>query len=69
VIERQAALMLNNVLKIAALLCFVGSLGVIVYRVPDVILAVVLIIVIAMATYDFLVRPWLFRNGNNKHPR
>jgi uncharacterized membrane protein YbaN (DUF454 family) len=61
--------MLNNALKIAALLCFVASLGVIVYRVPDVILAVVLIIVIAMATYDFLVRPWLFRNANNKHRR
>ena len=61
--------MLNNVLKIAALLCFVASLSVIVFRVPDTSLVVVLIIVIAMAIYDFLVRPLLFRNGNNKQPR
>jgi len=61
--------MLNNVLKIAALLCFVASLGVIVVRVPDLALIVVLIIVIAMAIYDFLIRPVLIRNGNNKHPR
>jgi hypothetical protein len=58
--------MLNNVLKIAALLCFVASLGVIVVRVPDLALVIVLIIVIAMAIYDFLIRPMLARNGNNK---
>jgi uncharacterized membrane protein YbaN (DUF454 family) len=57
--------MLNNVVKIAALLCFVASLGVIVVRVPDISLVVVLIIVIAMAIYDFLIRPRLRRNGNN----
>lgn len=61
--------MLNNVLKIAALLCFVASLGVIVFRVPDAALVVVLLIVIAMAIYDFLVRPMLMRNGNSKQPR
>ena len=61
--------MLNNVLKVAALLCFVGSLGVIVVRVPDAALVVVLLIVIAMVIYDFLIRPRLGRNGNNNQPR
>jgi len=61
--------MLNNALKIAALLCFVASLGVIVVRVPDLALVIVLIIVIAMAIYDFLIRPMLVRNGNNKPSR
>jgi hypothetical protein len=61
--------MLNNALKIAALLCFVASLGVIVVRVPDTALVIVLIIVIAMAIYDFLIRPMLARNGNNKQSR
>ena len=58
--------MLNNVLKIVALLCFVASLGVIVARVPDLALVIVLIIVIAMAIYDFLIRPMLARNCNNR---
>ena len=57
---------MSNVLKIAALLCFVASLGVIVVRVPDPALVIILIIVIAMAIYDFLIRPMLMRNGNNK---
>ena len=57
---------MNNVVKIAALLCFVASLGVIVVRVPDPALVIILIIVIAMAIYDFLIRPMLVRNGNNK---
>jgi hypothetical protein len=57
---------MNNVLKIAALLCFVASLGVIVFRVPDLALVVVLVIVIAMAIYDFLIRPMLMRNGDNR---
>ena len=60
---------MNNLLKIAALACFVASLGVIVFRVPDTSLVVVLIIVIAMAIYDFLIRPILVRNGNNKQAR
>jgi hypothetical protein len=60
---------MNSVLKIVALLCFVGSLGVIVFRVPDVALIIVLIIVIAMAVFDFLIRPILVRNGNSKHTR
>jgi hypothetical protein len=58
--------MLNAVLKIVALACFVASLGVIVVRVPAADLIVVLLIVIAMAIYDFLIRPVLIRNGNNK---
>jgi hypothetical protein len=57
---------MNNALKIVALICFVGSLGVIVFRVPDAALIIVLLIVIAMAIYDFLIRPTLARNGNNK---
>jgi hypothetical protein len=57
---------MNNALKIVALICFVGSLGVIVFRVPDAALIIVLLIVIAMAIYDFLIRPILARNGNNK---
>jgi hypothetical protein len=61
--------MLNNVLKIAALFCFVASLGVIVVRVPDLALVIVLLIVIAMAIHDFLIRPMLMRNGNNKQSR
>jgi hypothetical protein len=61
--------MQNTVLKIVALLCFVASLGVIVVRVPDLSLVVVLVIVIAMAIYDFLIRPMLVRNGNNKQGR
>jgi uncharacterized membrane protein YdfJ with MMPL/SSD domain len=52
-------------LKIAALACFVGSLGVIVFKVPELALVIVLLIVIAMAIYDFLIRPFLVRNGNN----
>ena len=60
---------MNNVLKIAALLCFVGSMAVIVFRVPDASLVIVLLIVIAMAVYDFLIRPMLMRNGNNTHRR
>jgi hypothetical protein len=57
---------MNNVIKIAALVCFVASLGVIVVRVPDTALVIVLIIVIAMAIYDFLIRPMLMRNGNGQ---
>lgn len=61
--------MLNNVLKIAALLCFVASLGVIVVRVPDPALVIVLLVVIAMAIYDFLIRPMRIRNGNDSQSR
>lgn len=61
--------MLNTVLKIVALSCFVASLGVIVFKVPDAALVIVLLIVIAMAVYDFLIRPMLVRNGNNKPSR
>ena len=60
---------MNNALKIVALICFVGSLGVIVFRVPDAALIIVLLVVIAMAIYDFLIRPILVRNGNNKRAR
>jgi hypothetical protein len=61
--------MLNNILKISALACFVASLGVIVFRVPDAALLIVLVIVIAMAVYDFLIRPMRMRSGNNTQSR
>lgn len=59
-------MMMNTLLKIAALAAFVASLSVLVIYVPDLDLVAVLIIVIAMAIYDFLIRPMLTRNGNNR---
>jgi hypothetical protein len=57
--------MLNTILKLAALASFVASMGVIVVRVPDAALIAVLVIVVAMAIYDFLIRPARMRNGDN----
>lgn len=57
--------MLNAIIKIAALAAFVASLSVLAIYVPDLDLMAVLVIVAAMAIYDFLVRPFLMRNGNN----
>jgi uncharacterized membrane protein YqhA len=57
--------MLNTILKLAALAGFVASIAVLAVRVPDLDLMAVLIIVAAMAIYDFLVRPILIRNSNN----
>ena len=57
--------MLTTILKLAALASFVASIAVIVVYVPDPSLIVVVAIVIAMAVYDFLIRPMLFRNSNN----
>lgn len=58
--------MLDLVLKILALASFVASLMVLVIYVPDIDLTVVLLIVIAMAVYDFLVRPILRRRNNHR---
>lgn len=58
--------MLNIVLKIAALAGFVVSLAVLAIYVPDLDLIAVLVIVAAMAIYDFLIRPMLMRNGDNQ---
>lgn len=55
--------MLNMVLKLAALTGFVASLAVIAVYVPHLDLVVVLVVVAAMAIFDFLVRPMLGRNG------
>lgn len=58
--------MLDLVLKILALASFVASLMVLVIYVPDIDLTIVLLIVIAMAVYDFLVRPILRRRNNHR---
>ena len=57
--------MLNTILKLASLAAFVASMAVIVIYVPDAALTAVVVIVVAMAAYDFLVRPMLIRNGND----
>ena len=55
--------MLEIVLKVIALAAFVGSLAVVAIRVPSPSLVVVLVIVSAMAFYDFFIRPYRRRNG------
>lgn len=57
--------MIDMILRIAALVAFVASLMVLVIYVPDMDLTAVLLIVIAMAIYDFLIRPVLRRRNNN----
>jgi hypothetical protein len=58
--------MLTTILKLAALASFVASIAVIIVYVPDPSLIAVVMIVIAMAIYDFLIRPMLVRNGDNR---
>ncbi|MEZ5832289.1 MAG: hypothetical protein R3D05_14025 [Dongiaceae bacterium] len=60
--------MIDFVLRVGALACFAGSLGVIGYYVPEPDLLIVLVLVAIMAIYDFLVRPFLVRarNSNNR---
>jgi hypothetical protein len=58
--------MLTTILKLAALASFVASIAVIIIYVPDPSLIAVVMIVIAMAIYDFLIRPMLVRNGDNR---
>ncbi|WP_119299671.1 hypothetical protein [Dongia deserti] len=59
-------MMLNTILKLAALASFVASVTVLAIYVPDLDLIAVLIIVAVMAIYDFLIRPIRIRNGNNR---
>lgn len=49
--------MLDIILRIAALAAFVASLAVLVIFVPEPDLVIVLVLVAAMAIYDFLIRP------------
>jgi len=55
--------MLDNILKIVALAAFIASLTVLVIWVPSPDLVTVIVIVIAMAVYDFLIRPYLRRRN------
>lgn len=55
--------MLDFVLKLIALVAFVGSLAVVAVKVPSPDLVIVIVVVAAMATYDLLIRP--YRGGRN----
>jgi hypothetical protein len=55
--------MLDNILKIVALAAFIASLTVLVIWVPSPDLVTVIVIVVAMAVYDFLIRPYLRRKN------
>ena len=54
--------MVDIVLKVLALSLFVASLAIIAIKVPDPALISVIVLVVAMAVYDFLVRPYMMRN-------
>ncbi|CAN0503503.1 unnamed protein product [Phaeothamnion confervicola] len=54
--------MLDVILRIFALTCFVASLAVLAIYVAEPALIVVLVLVVAMATYDFLIRPMIARS-------
>lgn len=54
--------MLDNVLKVLALATFIVFVSILAVRVPSPSLVAVLVIVVAMAVYDFLVRPYRLRN-------
>jgi len=56
--------MLDNVLKVFALATFIVFVAILAVRVPSPSLVAVLVIVVAMAVYDFLIRP--YRLGNRK---
>jgi hypothetical protein len=53
--------MLDNVLKVLALAAFVGFAAFLPAYVPGLDLLAVIAIVVAMAAYDFFVRPMLSR--------
>ncbi len=56
--------MLDLILKIVALAGFIVSLAVLVIWVPSPDLVTVIVIVVAMAVYDLLIRPYVrSRNG------
>jgi hypothetical protein len=56
--------MLDNVLKVFALATFIVFVAILAVRVPSPSLVAVLLIVVAMAVYDFLVRPYRLRDRN-----
>jgi hypothetical protein len=56
--------MLDIVIKVLALACFIAYVAVLAIWVPDPDLVVVLVIVAAMAIYDFLIRPYRMRNSD-----
>jgi hypothetical protein len=51
--------MLDNILKVLSLAAFIVFVAILAVRVPSPSLVTVLVAVIAMAVYDFLVRPYL----------
>ena len=55
--------MLDNVLKVFALATFIVFVAILAVRVPSPSLVTVLVVVIAMAVYDFLIRPYRLGNG------
>jgi hypothetical protein len=57
--------MLDTILKIVALAAFIVSLAVLVIWVPSPDLVTVIVVVVAMAIYDFFLRPYL-RNRNGR---
>ncbi len=55
--------MLDTVLKIVALGALIASLAVLVIWVPSPDLVAVIVVVVAMAVYDFFIRPFLRRKN------
>jgi hypothetical protein len=53
--------MVDIVLRVFALASFIAFLAFLPIYVPDPALIAVIVIVVAMATYDFLIRPALMR--------
>ncbi len=53
--------MLDTILKVVALATFIAFVAVLAIRVPSPSLVTVLVVVVAMAVYDLLVRPYLLR--------
>ncbi len=55
--------MIDTIVRILALALFVASMAIIAIKVPEPDLVTVIVLVAAMAAYDFLIRPWRMRNG------
>lgn len=51
--------MLDTILKVLALATFIVFVAILAVRVPSPSLVTVLVVVVAMAVYDFIVRPYL----------
>ena len=56
--------MFDIVVKIIALVAFVGSLAIVAVKVPSFDLVTVIVVVAAMAIYDLLIRPDRKRTGD-----